>query len=139
MIELPDFAGHATELWNALIDVAEAAPTGWVLVGGQMVLLHALEHNIQWPRVSTHLDVIVNARVGTAMRTFVGPLEDLGFVPISRPYRRVTRSKFRVARKLRSSSLGQLGMRAERVLRSRAFRRLWLGEFASSVEMDNVG
>ena len=56
-------AGHAADLWTALLDVGEAAPQGWVLIGGQMVLLHAIEHGVAWPRVSMDLDVIVNARV----------------------------------------------------------------------------
>lgn len=49
MIELPDFAGHASDLWNALIDIGHSANVDWVLVGGQMVLLHAVEQNAPWP------------------------------------------------------------------------------------------
>ncbi len=44
MIELPDFAGHADVLWNALLDLEEVVSSDGVLVGGQMVLLHAIEH-----------------------------------------------------------------------------------------------
>ena len=79
MFELPGFSGHAKDLWPALLDIADAVPHGWVLVGGQMVLLHAIEHNARWPRVSTDLDVIVNARITTAMRGFVTTIESLGF------------------------------------------------------------
>jgi hypothetical protein len=80
MIELPDFAGHAADLWNALIDIGLSDHTDWVLVGGQMVLLHAIEHNAPWPRVSMDLDVIVNARIVASVRDFVVTLETLGFV-----------------------------------------------------------
>ena len=50
MIELPDFAGHADALWNALLDLGAVVSSEWVLVGGQMVLLHAIEHGAAWPR-----------------------------------------------------------------------------------------
>ena len=76
MIVLPELGGKGTDLWPALIDIAEAIPSGWVLVGGQMVLLHAIENDATWPRVS--LDVIVNARV-VAIPAFVSRLEALGF------------------------------------------------------------
>jgi hypothetical protein len=80
MIELPDFAGHADALWSALLDLGETVSAEWVLVGGQMVLLHAIEHGAAWPRVSMDLDVIVNARVATSVRGFVSEIEALGFV-----------------------------------------------------------
>ena len=80
MIELPDFAGHADALWTALLDLGELVSSDWVLVGGQMVLLHAIEHGAMWPRVSMDLDVIVNARVSAAVRGFVAEIEALGFV-----------------------------------------------------------
>lgn len=80
MIELPDFAGHADALWNALLDLEEVVSSDWVLVGGQMVLLHAIEHGAAWPRVSMDLDVIVNARVKASVRGFVAEIEALGFV-----------------------------------------------------------
>ena len=76
MIELPDFAGHADALWNALLDLEEAVSSDWVLVGGQMVLLHAIEHGAAWPRVSMDLDVIVNARVKASVRTGTYPVAD---------------------------------------------------------------
>jgi hypothetical protein len=80
LIELPDFAGHADALWTALLDIGEGVSSEWVLVGGQMVLLHAIEHGVAWPRVSMDLDVIVNARVRASIRDFVGEIEALGFV-----------------------------------------------------------
>lgn len=80
MIELPDFAGHADALWNALLDLGAIVSSEWVLVGGQMVLLHAIEHGAAWPRVSMDLDVIVNARVKASVREFVTEIEAIGFV-----------------------------------------------------------
>jgi hypothetical protein len=70
VIVLPELAGKGADLWPALIDIAEAISDGWVLVGGQMVLLHAIENDAAWPRVSLDLDVIVNPRV-VAIPAFV--------------------------------------------------------------------
>jgi hypothetical protein len=43
-----------------------------------MVFLHAIEHRVEPPRVSTDLDVLVNARVVTGgVREFVMAIEDV--------------------------------------------------------------
>lgn len=45
-----------------------------------MVFLHAVEHGVTPPRVSTDLDVLVNARViGRPIAAFVSDIEHLGF------------------------------------------------------------
>ncbi len=62
-IRLPALPGHDDEMWAALLELAELRPGEWTLVGGQMVFLHAFEHGVTPPRVSTDLDVLVNARV----------------------------------------------------------------------------
>ncbi len=77
---LPTLQGHDDELWDVLIELTELQPGKWTLIGGQMVYLHALEHGETPPRVSTDLDVLVNARVvsgGTA--EFVADLVARGF------------------------------------------------------------
>jgi len=77
---LPTLEGHDDELWEVLLELSALQPGGWTLIGGQMVYLHALEHGETPPRISTDLDVLVNARVvsgGTA--GFVADLEDRGF------------------------------------------------------------
>ena len=62
MIELPALAGTERELWRALLDLAERQPGGWTLVGGQMVLLRALEPGRVRPRVTRDLDVLADLR-----------------------------------------------------------------------------
>ncbi len=77
---LPTLQGHDNELWDVLVELSELRPDVWTLIGGQMVYLHALEHGETPPRISTDLDVLVNARVvsgGTA--GFVADLEARGF------------------------------------------------------------
>ncbi len=59
---LPTLPGHNNALWETLIELAELRPGEWTLIGGQMVYLHAVEHGATPPRISTDLDVLVNAR-----------------------------------------------------------------------------
>jgi hypothetical protein len=80
-IQLPTLPGHDNGLWLALIELSELRHADWTLVGGQMVLLHAIEHGVPPPRVSTDLDVLVNARVVTGgVRAFVAAIEERDFV-----------------------------------------------------------
>jgi len=79
-VRLPTLPGHDDELWAALIELSELRPGEWTLIGGQMVFLHAMEHGAQPRRVSTDLDVLVNARVVTGgVREFVAAIEAVGF------------------------------------------------------------
>ncbi len=79
-VRLPTLPGHDDELWLALIELSELRPGVWTLIGGQMVFLHAMEHGADPPRVSTDLDVLVNARVvAGGVREFVAAIEAAGF------------------------------------------------------------
>jgi hypothetical protein len=51
-----------TALWHLLFDLTEQMPTGWCLIGGQMVTLHGLEHARTDIRPSTDADVLVDIR-----------------------------------------------------------------------------
>ena len=53
--------GQDFELWATLIELCALLQGHWTLVGGQMVLLHAVENDVDLPRVSTDLDILVNA------------------------------------------------------------------------------
>lgn len=78
---LPAVPGPAAEIWTTLCELAAAKPDGWTLIGGQMVLLHALEHDAEPSRISTDLDILVNARVvAGAVEAFVSLIEALGFM-----------------------------------------------------------
>ncbi|RZV43612.1 MAG: hypothetical protein EX269_12990 [Acidimicrobiales bacterium] len=80
-VELPTLPGHDDELWLTLVELSELRSGEWSLIGGQMVFLHAMEHAVDPPRVSTDLDVLVNARVVTGgVREFVKAIEAIGFV-----------------------------------------------------------
>ena len=79
-VRLPTLAGHDDELWDTLIELSEVRPGEWTLIGGQMVFLHAIENDATPPRISTDLDVLVNARItGRPIAAFAAGLENLGF------------------------------------------------------------
>jgi hypothetical protein len=79
-VRLPTLSGHDDLLWATLVELTDLRPGEWTLIGGQMVFLHALEHGVEPPRVSTDLDVLVNARVITGgVREFVLAIEAAGF------------------------------------------------------------
>lgn len=79
-VRLPTLAGHDDELWDTLIELSEVRPGEWTLNGGQMVFLHAIEHDATPPRISTDLDVLVDARVtGRPIAALAAGVEDLGF------------------------------------------------------------
>jgi len=63
VIDLPPLLDLEDALWTALMDISSLHPEGWTLVGGQMVLLHALEAGALPPRASRDLDLVVDARL----------------------------------------------------------------------------
>lgn len=79
-VRLPVLPGHDDLLWATLVELTALRQGEWTLIGGQMVFLHALEHGVQPPRVSTDLDLLVNARVvAGGIREFVLAIEAVGF------------------------------------------------------------
>jgi hypothetical protein len=62
-VELPSAMPPAQlQGWAVLLDMAEAFPAGWCLVGGQMVWLLAAEHDTHPPRATEDVDVVVDVR-----------------------------------------------------------------------------
>jgi len=80
-ITLPPLGAPVDELWDVLLDLSERlSDVPWSLIGGQMVLLHALEHDTVPPQVSQDGDVITNVRLATGgLARVVAELEGLGF------------------------------------------------------------
>jgi len=68
------------ELWHVLLDLGERISAPWTVVGGQMVLLHALEHGHTPPQVSQDGDVLADIRADpSAIVAVVTALEDMDF------------------------------------------------------------
>ncbi|RLV56474.1 hypothetical protein D9V41_05195 [Aeromicrobium phragmitis] len=79
-IELPPLASPIDQLWHVLLDLGEFLDVPWTLVGGQMVLLHVLEHGQTPPQVSQDGDVIADIRAAPdALARVVTMLEGSGF------------------------------------------------------------
>lgn len=79
-VTLPPLASPVDQLWHVLLDLAEQLTVPWTIVGGQMVLLHALEHGRIPPQVSQDGDVIADVRATTgAIRAVVAAVEAAGF------------------------------------------------------------
>jgi hypothetical protein len=80
VITLPPLGPLDSDLWHALLDIAEQMPADWTLIGGQMVLLHGLEHGRTPPRLSQDLDLVIDARVRPpAFPAMIASLTRLGF------------------------------------------------------------
>ncbi len=81
-VELPPLTAPVDELWHVLLDLAEQLRVPWTLVGGQMVLLHALEHGQTPPLISQDGDMLADIRAEQAALTaIVAALRDAGFHP----------------------------------------------------------
>ena len=69
------------QLWDVLLDLG-ASRLPWTLIGGQMVLLHALEHGQMPPVISQDGDLLADVRADpAALRAMVDWLGELGFAP----------------------------------------------------------
>lgn len=71
---------QSLELWTALGDLAADLPGEWVLIGGLMVQLHALEHGVSDVRVTQDIDLLAQARPPGALPRLTATLLELGFV-----------------------------------------------------------
>jgi hypothetical protein len=68
--------------WHGLLDLHERVPTGWTLVGGQLVHLHCAERDHHPERPTDDIDAVVDVRAAADMlHTFTLALRDLGFRP----------------------------------------------------------
>lgn len=62
VVRLPPLAAPVDQLWHVLLNLSEQLTVPWTLVGGQMVLLHAVEHGRVPPQISQDGDLIADVR-----------------------------------------------------------------------------
>jgi hypothetical protein len=62
-VELRYLSQAAEEGWATLFDLAEVGADSWLLVGGQMMHVLALQHGAERIRPTQDIDVVVNLRV----------------------------------------------------------------------------
>ena len=56
---LPQLGPHHDDLWTTLCDLGDAHHEDWVIIGGQMVMLHALQAGREPGRISQDLDAVI--------------------------------------------------------------------------------
>lgn len=79
-IELPAMPTEQHEAWQAVFQIYEGMPHGWVLVGGQAVYLHAIERSAPHVRATTDADFALDIRAYPQMlHDFTSLLQKLGF------------------------------------------------------------
>jgi hypothetical protein len=79
-IVLPILGDPVDELWEVFLELGERLQVPWTIVGGQMVLLHAIEHGTIPPQVSQDGDVIANIRTApNGLQQVIAVLDDLNF------------------------------------------------------------
>jgi hypothetical protein len=61
-IEIPELGDEQHHLWRDLMDLAEAFPEQWTIIGAHMVALYAWEADLR-TRPSEDVDVLVNVRL----------------------------------------------------------------------------
>jgi hypothetical protein len=66
-------------LWEAVADLVPHLPGEWVLIGGLMVQLHAIEHGVSDVRTTADIDVLAQARPQGSLGAIHAALEQQGF------------------------------------------------------------
>jgi hypothetical protein len=66
-------------LWGFVGEIADALPSGWILIGGLMVQLHALEQGVLDVRPTMDIDVLGQARPPGALAAIDAGLRAAGF------------------------------------------------------------
>ena len=82
-VVLPPLVGPLSRLWELILDLAERLPSdGWVLIGGQMVMLHGLMAHRPATRASRDVDVLADLLADDAGLTrCVRAVRELGLQP----------------------------------------------------------
>lgn len=78
-IEINPDDPEAVALWRSLGELAEQLPGEWLLIGGLMVQLHALEHGVTQVRATSDIDILGQARPQWTLTALHETLEQLGF------------------------------------------------------------
>ena len=81
-VTLPAMSAPQEKSWLALLDLHDTHPTGWTLVGGQMVHLHCAERGVSPRRPTDDVDTVLDVRAEPhVLHGFTTALRDLGFRP----------------------------------------------------------
>lgn len=79
-VVMPAMTDAQTVGWHALLDLYDRKPTGWTLVGGQMVHLHCAERGASPTRPTDDIDTVLDVRAEPqVLWNVTQTLTDLGF------------------------------------------------------------
>jgi hypothetical protein len=114
-IRLPSMGEPVDELWPVLMDLGDDLTVRWTLIGGQMVLLHALEHGRSPSQVSQDGDVVADIRSDQGgLKAMVDALTRAGFdlesistFGVAHRYKRPTGGRFVVVDVLAPEGVGE--------------------------------
>lgn len=67
--------------WHGLLDLYEAHPEGWTLIGGQLVHLPCAERGFAPQRPTDDADTVVDARTTRVLGAVTASLKRIDFVP----------------------------------------------------------
>lgn len=82
IVEAPPLRRAQAEAWHALFEVHDRIPTGWALVGGQMIQALCWERGAPANRPTVDADTALDIRAHPRMpMTFTSALRDMGFEP----------------------------------------------------------
>lgn len=80
MIVVPVTSAGQEASWHALLDLHEELPEGWVLIGGQMVHLHAAERGYRLVRPTDDADAVLDVKLRpTILHDVTSALVMMGF------------------------------------------------------------
>lgn len=80
MIDVSVTSSGQEASWHALLDLHEAVPEAWVLVGGQMVRLHAAERGYRFVRPTDDADAVLDVKLRpTILHDVTAALVAMGF------------------------------------------------------------
>ncbi|MCK5892640.1 hypothetical protein [Aeromicrobium sp.] len=80
MIDVPVTSAGQEASWHALLDLHDAVPEAWVLVGGQMVHVHAAERGYRFVRPTDDADAVLDVKLRpTILHDVTAALVAMGF------------------------------------------------------------
>lgn len=83
-VTMPAMTEAQVASWHALMDLHEALPGRWTVVGGQMVHLHCAERQTFPVRSTDDADALLDAKAHpTILEDFTAGLVDAGFAPLT--------------------------------------------------------
>lgn len=83
-VRMPAMTDSQIASWHALMDLHEALPGRWTIVGGQMVHLHCAERETHPVRPTDDADALLDAKAHPSiLQDFTAGLVDAGFTPLT--------------------------------------------------------